>query len=356
MFKPNYNITPFILKAISQISEIKAIVERSKVLPLNEAQLKRQAIVRMVHTSTSIEGNPLAEYQVGKVLSGMSVVADPKSILEVKNYQLALQEVEKLSEEKTYLTIEQILKLHAIVMKGLLPDDKCGHFRPGDIYIVDDLGDGREKLRYEGPLARRVPFLVNELLKWLKSTEIDGLHPIIVAGIFHSQLVHIHPFSDGNGRLARLLTILLLYKRGWDFRKILVLEDYYNRDRQAYYNGVALGWDIKYHEGAEFTGWLEYFTNGFLVEAQKVADAIGSIGFAKVSEKGEQVYLGKDEVKIMDFLSTTGRLTSSDVVEILQVAKRTAQLKIKNLVNQGLIKPQSSGPATFYTLHTPGVG
>lgn len=338
------------VKAISEISEIKAIVERSKVLPLNEAQLKRQAIVRMVHTSTSIEGNPLAQYQVGKVLSGMSVVADPKSILEVRNYQLALQEVENLSERHSTLTIEQILKLHAIAMKGLLPDDKCGHFRPGDIYIVDDLGDGREKLRYEGPQARRVAFLVQELLKWLIQAAKQDLHPIIIAGIFHSQFVHIHPFSDGNGRITRLLTILLLYKFGWDFRKILVLEDYYNKARQAYYNSLALGWGSKYHEGAEFTGWLEYFIEGFLVEAKKVADDILSIGFGKVSEKGEQIYLDKDGIKIMDFLTTTGKLTSQDVVEILGVAKRTAQLKLKNLVEKGLIKPQSSGPATYYTL------
>lgn len=350
MFKPNFIITPATLKYISEISEIKAIVERSRVLPLNEAQLKRQAIARMVHTSTSIEGNPLAQYEVDKVLSGMSVAADPKSVLEVKNYQLALQQIEKLAEDAATFSLEEILALHGILIKGLLPEEKTGHFRPGSVYIVDDLGDGREKLRFEGPAASKIPFLLNELLKWLKVAQTEDLHPIIISGIFHTEFVHVHPFSDGNGRMARLLTTMLLHKMAWDFRKILVLEDYYNRDRQAYYNALAMGWETKYHKGADLTSWLEYFSKGFLAEAKKVGEAIASIGFGKVSDKTTQVYVTSDEVKIMDFVTTTGRITSDDVSDVLGIAKRTSQLKLKNLVDKGLIKIEGAGPATFYTL------
>jgi Fic family protein len=233
MFKPVYSITPVLVNAISRIAEIKAIVERSKVLPLNEAQLRRQAIVRMTHTSTSIEGNKLAEFQVDKVLAGQTINADQKSIQEVKNYQHALTEIDDLAQKSGPLTIDQILHIHKILMKGLLPEEKTGHFRPGDIYIVDDLGDGREKVRFHGPDSQKVPFLVNELLKWLVESEHENLHPILKAAIFHLHFVTIHPFSDGNGRITRLLTTYLLYKAGWDFRKILVLEDFYNRDRQG---------------------------------------------------------------------------------------------------------------------------
>ncbi|MBI3486174.1 Fic family protein [Candidatus Daviesbacteria bacterium] len=347
MFKPKLTITPSILDGISLISEIKAIVERSKVLPLNEAQLRRQALVRMAHTSTSIEGNPLAEYQVDKVLAGMSVNADQKSIIEVKNYQQALKEAEQLAKEKSVLTIENVLKLHSLVMKGLLEAKKTGHFRPGSVFIVDDLGDGREKLRFEGPEAKKVPFLVNELLNWLASEKT--LHPILKAGIFHSHFVNIHPFSDGNGRMTRLLATLILYKEGWDFRKILVLEDYYNRDRLAYYNGLASSSGTKFSDSVDFTPWLEYFVEGFLYEAKNVADKIESIGFAK-TESDTQVFLDRDEVKIMDFLTSTGRITSQDVEDLLKVAKRTAQLKLKKLIEKKLISIAGSGPATYYLL------
>lgn len=349
MYKPNYTITPEMLTAVSEISSTKTIVERSKVLPLNELQLKRQALIRMVHTSTSIEGNRLEEYQVDKVLSGMSVSADSKSILEVKNYQEAVKEIEKLADEKVHLNAEIILKIHKIAMKGLLEPQKTGKFRPGDIYIIDELGGGKEKLRYKGPPAEKVPFLINELLLWIQEANKQKLHPVLKAGIFHTQFVHIHPFSDGNGRVTRLLSNLLLYLDGWDFRKVIVLEEFYNKDRQEYYNALAYGWEIEYHEGAEITDWMDYFITGFLVESRKVRDVITSLGFDKASVSS-QMYLDQDEVKIMDYLATMLKIRSDDVMEVLHIAKRTAQLKLKNLVEKGLIEVQGKGPSTFYTL------
>ncbi|MDD2823204.1 MAG: Fic family protein [Candidatus Daviesbacteria bacterium] len=352
MFKPVYNISPQILKNISEIAEIKAVIERSKVLPLNEAQLKRQAIVRMAHTSTSIEGNPLAEFQVDKVLAGMSINADDKSIQEVRNYQKVLQSIEQMSPSKKSISIEDILKLHGQMMTNLLEDKKTGHFRPGPIFVVDELGDGREKLRYEGPPAAKVAFLIQELVKWLAEADQEGIHPIIKAAIFHLQFVTIHPFSDGNGRMARLLTTFILYRDSWDFRRIIVLEDYYNRDRLGYYNALNVIQGNHYHEGEDSTFWIEYFVQGFLVEARKAAESIAQIGFGKVSDISEQVFLDKDEIKIMDFLSTTGRMTSNDVEDILNVAKRTSQLKLKGLVDKKLITLKGKGPSTYYILNS----
>jgi Fic family protein len=349
MYKPTYQITTKILSDISEISEIKAIIERSKVLPVNEAQLRRQAIVRMAHTSTSIEGNRLAEYQVDKVLSGMSVNADERSILEVKNYQKALQEMEKIVEESKVVTIEQILKLHQIMTKGLVEPEKNGHFRKGDIYIVDDLGNGQEKLRYQGPPPEKVAFLVNELVNWLVQAEKDDLHPVLRAALFNVQFVTIHPFTDGNGRMTRLLTTMILYMSSWDFRKIIVLEDYYNRDRQSYYNALNMVQGNHYQESNDVTTWLEYFTEGFVCEARKVVNSINAIGFGKI-EGSSPIFLDRDEIKLLDFITTTGQLTSSDVEDVLGVPKRTAQFKIKKMVDKGLLKVEGSGPNTHYLI------
>jgi Fic family protein len=350
MYKPSFQITTTILNAISEISQIKTVVDKSRVLPLNEAQLRRQAMARMVHTSTSIEGNKLEEFQVDKVLSGIKVNGDEKSIIEVKNYQQALKEVENYSQTSKNISMNQILTLHGLLMKNLLPADKTGHFRPGDIYIVDDLGNGTEKLRYEGPPSKKVPFLINELLHWLSSPDTAQLHPVLKAGIFHTQFVHIHPFSDGNGRGTRLLTTQILYTSGWDFRKIIVPEDFYNRDRQGYYNALAENWPKKYEEGVDITPWIEYFVTGLLVEARRVNEEIASIGFANPENSDKPIYLDKDEIKIMDFLTTTGQMTSSDIQDILHVAKRTAQLKLQKLTHKGLIIQKGKGPSSYYTL------
>ena len=334
---------------MTEIAEIKAVVERSRVLPLNEAQLRRQAILRMAHTSTSIEGNKLAQFEVGKVLEGKSVRGSQKDILEVENYYRALKLLDELSKSKKDISEDEILKLHKTVIDGLVEKEKIGKFRPADVYVLDDLGDGREMLRFKAPGAKQVKKLNQELIDWLKKSKKE-VHPIIRAGILHLEFVSIHPFTDGNGRVARLLTQLQLYRDGWDFRKILVLEDYYNRDRMSYYNAENRAQGKKYQEGMDFSPWLEYFTTGFLVEARKAMEQIKSIGFGKVSKKDEQIFLDRDEIQIMDFLTTTGRITSDDAVDILTVAKRTAQLKLKNLADKGLLKLSGKGPSSYYIL------
>ncbi len=350
MLDPKYSITPQTLSNMTEIAEIKAVVERSRVLPLNEAQLRRQAILRMAHTSTSIEGNKLAQFEVGKVIEGKSVRASQKDILEVENYYKALKILDEMAKIKKDLTVEDILKLHKIVIDGLVEKEKVGKFRPADVYVLDDLGDGREILRFKAPDAKEVSLMIKDLLDWLSESKKKGVHPIIRAGILHLQFVTIHPFTDGNGRVARLLTQLLLYKESWDFRKIIVLEDYYNRDRMSYYNAENKAQGKNYSKDMDFSYWLEYFTTGFLVEARKVLEQIQSIGFGKVSKKSEQIFLDAQEIQIMDFLTTTGRITSDDVVDVLGVAKRTAQLKLKTLTDKKLLRLNGKGPASYYTL------
>ena len=235
MFNPKYTITPKIVANLTEIAQIKSIVEHSRVLPLNELQLKRQAILRMAHTSTSIEGNRLAQFEVNKIIEGQSVLATEKDVAEVKNYYKALRLLDKLATQTRNISIDEILNLHETVISGLAEKRKTGRFRPGTIYVVDVEKDGHEIVRFQGPSARQVPSLIKELLSWLRKAKKDTIHPIIRAAILHLQFVTIHPFTDGNGRVARLLTQLELYRAGWGFRKILVLEDYYNQDRLSYY-------------------------------------------------------------------------------------------------------------------------
>lgn len=350
MLEPNYTITPKILSQLTEIAEIKAVVERSRVLPLNEAQLRRQAILRMAHTSTSIEGNRLAQFEVGKVIEGKTVRGSRKDVVEVENYYKGLKLMDEMSRTRHNLTKEEIFKMHRTVINQLVEPKKVGAFRPASIYVLHDLGDGREQLLYRGPGAKKVPTMIGQLLEWLENSRKEGIHPIIQAAIFHVQFVAIHPFTDANGRTVRLLTQLLLYRNNWDFRKIIVLEDYYNRNRLSYINHIHDVVGYEYKIGRDLTSWLEYFIEGFLIEARKVLEQIQSIGFGHVSKKSDQIFLNRDEIQIMDFLTTTGRITSDDVVDIVKAAKRTAQLKLKKLADKGLLLQNGKGPATYYTI------
>ncbi|EKD84645.1 MAG: Fic family protein [uncultured bacterium] len=207
-----------------------------------------------------------------------------------------------------------------------------------------------DKIMYRPPSAKKVPALVFDLIAWLKKASREGLHPVISAGILHLEFASIHPFTDGNGRTTRLLTQLHLMQNSWDFRKILVLDEYYNQDRLEYYNALQIEKTYRERIGHDITSWLEYFTEGFLVEAMRVRDDIQSTGLDKVPGKGEQIFVDKDEIPLIEFLTTVGRITSDDVVDILKVAKRTAQLKLKRLIEKGLIKQEGAGVAIYYTL------
>ena len=203
---------------------------------------------------------------------------------------------------------------------------------------------------YRPPSAKKVPVAIFDLLNWLKIATKEGLHPILRAGILHLEFASIHPFTDGNGRTTRLLTQLHLMQGGWDFRKIMVLDEYYNQDRLEYYNALQIEKTYRERIGKDLTSWLEYFTEGFLVEAMRVKMDIQATGLDKITTEEEQIFLDKDEVAIAEFLTTVGRITSEDVVEILKVAKRTAQLKLKNLSDKGLLNMNGKGPSSYYVL------
>src|SRR6266545_5371424 len=116
MLTPNYSLSPKTVTNMMEIAEIKAVIERSRVLPLNEAQLRRQAILRMAHTSTSIEGNKLAQFEVGKVIEGKTIRAPQKDIVEVENYYNALKLLDEMAKAHTPITIEETLKLKKLLL------------------------------------------------------------------------------------------------------------------------------------------------------------------------------------------------------------------------------------------------
>jgi Fic family protein len=346
MFEPKYQITNKIVSKLSEIAEIKAMVEASKLLPAREAFLRRAAVVKMAHTSTSIEGNRLEEFQVKQLLEGQTVKAEKDQVQEVENYLVGLRRIDELAEKKTFGQAE-VLAIHKTVISGLVEPQKAGVWRQGPVYIVNVLPKGDEELAYTPPLSEDVPGLVQNLIDWVQNQ--PQIHPVIRAGLWHYQFETIHPFADGNGRAGRLLTLLHLYQSGWDFKKVLVLEDYYNRDRKTYYHKLQTGDTYASRQGVDLTDWLEYFVDGFGDEALRVKEQI--LTLQAVGEQGiTRQVLDNDELKMIDFVVTVGRITSSDVVDILRVPKRTAQAKLKRLEDIRALAKQGAGPATYYTI------
>lgn len=338
------------LSLLTAIAEAKAAIGRAKLLPKNELKLRRQALIRMTHSSTAIEGNMLNTRQVEALIANKKIDAPTRDIVEVQNYLKALKYISLVVEKKQAITERVILKIHKLVTTGTLPSEQSGYYRKGPIYVVRRKFGWPDETVYTGPIADKVPQLMKELVGWLKESQKKDIHPIIVAGVAHQELAAIHPFNDGNGRTARALATLVLYERGYDFRRLFALEDYYNKERPKYYAAINIGKNYE-ERRVDFTPWLEYFVRGFKEEIDDVREKIASLGLKKLGKNIQsQVYLDKDQMEILGFLDQVGKITVRDVMDILNCPQRTAQLYLQKLKKLGTIKQIGKGPASGYVL------
>lgn len=348
MFDPKYQLNNKILSDLTAIAEAKGIIDRAKILPQQEVRLRRQAVIRMTHHSTEIEGNRLNIRQVEALYAKKKIDAPDRDIYEVKNYLNALKYIEKIVAEKKMITEKVILKIHKLVTDKTLALQFSGHYRPGPIYVVRrQFGIPQETL-YTGPDAKQAPKLMADFIAWLKDGEDKNINPVIAAGIAHLEIAAIHPFNDGNGRTARALATLILYRRGYDFRRLFALEDYYNTNRQAYYKAINVG--KTYDERrTDITSWLEYFVKGFKKEIDEVKNKILPLAARNVDGKiKSQIYLTPEQLKIIDFLDQVGRISAKDVEDVLSCPKRTAQLHLQKLKKNKIIKAVGKGKSTSY--------
>lgn len=350
MFKPKYKITDEILKMLTAIAEAKVIIDQAKILPLQEIRLRRQALIRMTHSSTAIEGNRLNVKEVGDLLARKKIDAPERDIYEVKNYLKALKYIEDVVSSKKPVTEKVILRIHKLVTDKTLPKEQSGHYRKNPIYVVKRRLGFPAQVVYTGPDERKVPGLCRDLIAWIKKNEQQKTNPIIIAGIAHLEIAAIHPFNDGNGRTARALATLILYKMGYDFRRLFALEDYYNEDRPSYYEAINTG--EKYHDGKEdFTFWLSYFIEGFKEETDNTRRKVSTLSKKKLNKDiGSKIFLSEEQLEILDFIDQMGKITVKDVMDITKSPKRTAQLKLQKLKKLGMIKQTGKGPSSAYVL------
>lgn len=351
MFIPKYKLTDKILQNLTAIAEAKGTIDRAKILPQQELRLRRQAVIRMTHHSTEIEGNQLNMGQVEALYAHKKIDAPDRDIYEVKNYLNALKYIEKVVADKKPITEKVILHIHKLVTDKTLAPQFCGHYRPGPIYVVRRQFGMPQETLYTGPDAKKVPQLMADFVSWLKESEKNEINPVIVTAVAHLEIAAIHPFNDGNGRTARALATLMLYQRGYDFRRLFALEDYYNTDREAYYKAVNVGKNYEKRR-TDLTSWLEYFVVGFKKEIDEVKNKILPLSGRNIDGKiKSQIYLTPEQLKIIDFLDQMGRISVKDVEDVLSCPKRTAQLHLQKLKKIKMIKSTGKGKATVYIIN-----
>ncbi len=275
MFQPQFALTP---KSVTALMAIEADRRFVGMLPLSASMLdslRRTARLLSTHFSTQIEGNRLTQEQVQAVVAGEgNFPGRERDEAEVRHYFAALEHVETLGRQRGQLTEREVRTIHGLVLTG---KPKATSYRDGQNVIRDSRSGG---IVYLPPKAKDVPKLMKELVRWVNDSLAAGELPVpVVAALAHYQFATIHPYFDGNGRTARLLTTLLLHRHGYGLHGIYCLEEYYAANLDGYYAGLAVGKSHNYYFGraeGDVTPFVEYFCVG-------MADAFG-----KVRERAEE--------------------------------------------------------------------
>ncbi|OGS21943.1 MAG: hypothetical protein A3J83_00790, partial [Elusimicrobia bacterium RIFOXYA2_FULL_40_6] len=329
-FNPKYTITDKILNNISQIMAGREVIEQSMLIPKWELKLKKEARVQNAHSSTKIEGNKLTLLQVKELSEHKEIIATEKDKNEVLNYLKALDSIPQYSSQNT-IDVKLFLKVHkTITINTLRNSNDCGVFRNRQVFVGRRIFDGtsfKEVVEYMPPETKVVAKLVNEFLIWLNSEKIKEINPVILAGITHYEVARIHPFIDGNGRTARLMASLLLYRSGFDHRRFFALDDYYDQERASYYSALKT---VQENHG-DTTKWLEYFTGGVLFSINKVKDFIIKLGLHPKVEAGELLELTQKQIKILEKLKEKGKVSNKDLRAMFDVSRQAILKEINKL-------------------------
>jgi Fic family protein len=324
VFTPNYQITPALTKVLMDIEASRQAVSSLPITVPVLTSLRESARLLSTHYSTQIEGNRLTQDQVENVLHGGTFPNRARDEHEVKNYFQALDFLDVLIKRKTDLIAENdIQMLHGLVMEG---KQRPTVYRDGQNVIRDS---STRAIVYMPPEAKDVPTIMDDLIAWINQ-EVDKAElPVpIIAAIAHYQFATIHPYYDGNGRTARLLTNLVLHKSGYGLKGIYSLEEYYATNLQEYYNALTVGESHNYYFGrteADITAWVTYFCEGmadaFATVRLKATEASKDI---KIDHSALLRELDQRQKQVLSLFATSKYITTREIADLLGIHPRTA--------------------------------
>lgn len=349
MYQPTFTISNTVLRNIGVIEAAREVIDHAPLLPYYEKKFQQDAMVRTVHHGTHVEGNELSLTQAEKVLAGQDIIARQRDVQEIINYRQVMEYVEQLSTQNAEFTItEELIKtLHKLTTEKLLVSERSGEWRTTQVVIKNNqTGD----VTFRPPPAVSVPFQVRDLVEFINASSDKDIHPVLKSGCVHYELVRIHPFVDGNGRVARALATLILFQEGYDIRRFFSLEEYFDKDAAAYYYALQ---SVTKNDGNQ-TQWLEYFTEGLAIELNKIKDKVEKISVdGKLKNKlgGKPILLSERQLRIIEYIQETGYLQNSAFKQLFPfVSEDTVLNELKGLIASKLIKKQGATKAAKYVM------
>jgi Fic family protein len=343
--KPKFTITNKINNALLDIERARGFLDAAKLKEEWIKEMQSGALILEAHHSTHIEGTRLTLMQAQKILAGKPVKGiRPDDRQELLNYRDAMDFVSGYLDKESEITEELIKEIHRTLVKdvrgGIL---EPGRYRKVQNYVVNSLTG---EIIYTPPPPEEVPGLMKEFVDWLNREKNISL--ILLAGVAQHRFVDIHPFLDGNGRTARVLCTLILYKNGYDFKRLFSLSEYYDKNRGEYYTAIQ---SVRAKD-MDMTEWLEYFVDGLKNQMLEVKDK-GELAIKKeiVVEKAKKLNLNQRQRRILVYLLEKKKVSVDEIRQKFNFVRRTIQRDLSRLVELGLSKEMAKSktdPTKYY--------
>jgi len=339
-------ITQHLLKAIAEIDEFKGRWESLRNLaPERLSALQRIATIESVGSSTRIEGVQLTDDEVERVLTGAAIDSfSSRDEEEVAGYAEVMELIFESFTEIT-LTENHIKQLHGMLLRHSSKDQRHrGEYKklPNQVEAFDQDGTSLGVV-----IATATPFdtprLMHDLVRWTRSAlETGDAHPLILIGVFIVRFLAIHSFQDGNGRLSRALTTLLLLRHGYSYVPYSSLERVVEDSKESYYRALHRAQTTLDQDESQLGDWLSFFIDCLLRQKQRLAH--------KIERERLMSPLPPLSASLLNLVRDHGRLTVQHAVAATGANRNTIKDHLGRLVTSGHLARRGRGRGTWYEL------
>ncbi len=340
-------ITPEILALIAEIDEFKGAWRALGTLaPERLSALRRVATIESIGSSTRIEGSKLTDRDVERLLANLEIKSfATRDEQEVAGYAEAVDLVFRAWEDLK-ITENHIKQLHRDLLVYSEKDAwHRGNYKTSLNSVAAFDEDGKQiGIVFETATPFDTPRLMTELVGWLTSEqEQRRLHPLLVIAVFTVVFLEVHPFQDGNGRLSRILTTLLLLQAGYAYVPYSSLESVIEQSKEGYYLALRQTQGSIRSGAPNWQPWLIFFLRALQQQMKRLATKVER-------EKFVLPRLPELSLRILDHAREHGRVGMGDIIKLTGASRNTLKQQLRQLVEKGYLIRQGGGRTTWYTL------
>ena len=346
LYTHTLQITPECLALIAEVDEFKGAWRALGTLaPERLAALRQVAAIESIGSSTRIEGSKLSDAEVRALLANLEIKTfESRDEQEVAGYAKTMETVYADASEIT-VTENHIKQLHRDLLSYSDKDERHrGEYKTSPNHVSAFDADGKEiGVVFETASPFDTPRLMSELVEWM-ANELDEakLHPLLVIGIFTVVFLEIHPFHDGNGRLSRILTTLLLLRAGYAYAPYSSLESIIETTKEPYYLALRQTQTTIRTENPNWQPWITYFLGALQQQKQRLEEKI---------EREQMMVetLPTLSLRILELAEQHGKVTNAQIVTLTGANRNTVKKHLQALVTNHHLMQHGTGKGTWYS-------